>query len=153
MAITQVGIVYSTNLRTIRRVIIPDNDAQLNDSKITVQGEGLYKMPLATYQAAGGLDGLKAAFAGQVGPAGNDLTAICNGQNQVQGVVRMDTAIVADMARPIANGWYYVQGIPATVQTGTYVDALGATVPIMQTIAPGWFYNPTTGNFGLTRNP
>lgn len=153
MAVSQVGIIYSTALRTIRRVIIPDFDSQLNDTKITTQGESLYKMPLADYNAAGGLDGLKAALAGQVGPAGNDLCALCNGQDQVQGVFRMDTAIAADVARSIPNGWYYVQGIPAQVQTGTYVDDLGATQPIMQTIAPGWFYNKTNGKFGLTKNP
>jgi hypothetical protein len=152
MAITQVGIVYSTALRTIRRVIIPNSDAALNDGKLLLSGESLYKMALATYNAAGGLAGLQAALAGQVGPAGNDLCAVCNGQNQVAGVVRADTSILTD-EQSLPNGYYMVQGIPTQVQTGTYTDALLGVQPIYQTITAGWFYNPNTGNFGLTRNP
>lgn len=152
MAITQVGIVYSTSLRTIRRVIIPDFDSQLNDSKLLLNGESLYKMPLANYNSSGGLEGLQAALAGQVGPAGNDLCAVCNGQNQVVEVIRADTSVLTD-AQGLPRGYYMVQSIPSQIQTGTYVDLLGATVPTYQSIAAGWFYNPTTGNFGLTKNP
>lgn len=152
MAATQVGIIYSTSLRTIRRVVIPSFDSELNDSKITGTGEGIYKMPIDTYNSSGGLAGLQTALAGQIGPAGNDLCAVCNGQNQVVGVVRADPAIVAD-TQGLPKGYYMVQGIPSQIQTGTAVDGLGVTQPVMQTIVPGWFYNPTTGNFGLTRNP
>lgn len=152
MAITQVGIVYSTSLRTIRRIIVPDFDSQLNDSKLLLNGEGLYKMPVANYNASGGMAGLQAALAGQIGPAGNDLCAVCNGQNQVVQVIRADSSMLAD-TQGLPKGYYMVQGIPSQVQTGTFVDALGASVPLYQSIATGWFYNPTTGNFGLTRNP
>lgn len=152
MAITQVGIVYSTSLRTIRRVIIPDSDSQLNDSRLLLNGEGLYKMPLASYNAAGGMEGLQTALAGQVGPAGNDLCSVCNGQNQVVEVVRADSSIVTD-TQGLPKGYYMVQSIPSQIQTGTYVDSLGATVPTYQSIAAGWFYNPANGNFGLTRKP
>lgn len=152
MAATQVGIVYSISLRTIRRVIIPDFDSQLNDPKITETGEGIYKMPISNYNTSGGMAGLQAALAGQIGPAGNDLSAICNGQNQVAGIVRADPAIVAD-TQGFPKGYYMVGSIPSQVQTGTFVDGSGATQPMMQTIVPGWFYNPTNGNFGLTRNP
>lgn len=152
MAATQVGIIYSTSLRTIRRVVIPDFDSQLNDSKITGTGEGIYKMPIATYNTSGGMAGLQAALVNQIGPAGNDLCAVCNGQNQVVGVVRADPAILADTAG-LPKGYYMVGSIPTQVQTGTFVDGLGVTQPVMQIISPGWFYNPTTGNFGLTRNP
>lgn len=152
MAATQIGIVYSTALRTIRRVIIPNTDSALNDSKILLNGESLYKMPLATYNASGGLAGLQAALAGQVGTAGNDLCAVCSGQDQVMGVVRADPAITSDSSI-LANGWYFVLGIPSLVQTGTQLDLNGATIPTYQAIARGWFYNPTNGHFGLTKNP
>lgn len=152
MAVTQVGIVYSTSLRTIRRVIVPTADSGLDDSKLLLSGESLYKMPLATYNATGGLPGLQAALAGQVGPAGNDLCAICNGQDQVVGVVRADPAILTDQ-QSLPRGYYMVGSIPAKVQTGTFVDEFSATQPLYSAITAGWFYNPANGNFGLTRNP
>src|SRR5215203_3644155 len=108
MAATQVGIVYSTRLLTIRRIYVPDYDGQLNDPKLYGPGESLFLMPMANYLAAGGADGLRAALAGQVGPAGNDLCAICDGRDFVQYIVRADPSILND-TKGLPKGWYFIQ--------------------------------------------
>src|SRR5436309_2349520 len=112
MASTMLGLIYSSALKTLRRVVAPDADAALDSAGLLLSGESIYKMPLSSYDTASGLDGLKTILAAQVGPAGNDLCAICNGQNQVVGVVRADTAIPDD-TKGLPRGYYMVQSIPS----------------------------------------
>src|SRR5215207_4790989 len=141
MAATQVAIIYSTRLLSIRRIYVPDNDAQLSDPKLTGPGESKFLMPMANYLAAGGLDGLRAALAGQVGAAGNDLCAVLDGRDIVQNVVRADPSLLND-TKGLRKGWYFVEGNPKMVQTGNYVDPIDdQKYPINSAIEPEWTYN------------
>jgi len=101
----------------IRRVFIPDDDRQLSDPKLTLAGESLFLMPLSNYLQAGSIDGLKAAFAGEVGAASNDRCAIMDGKNDVRFVVNADPSILDD-TKGLPNGWYFVEAVAPTVRVG-----------------------------------
>jgi hypothetical protein len=113
MAATLVGVIYSPRQRVIRRVIVPDNDAQLNDPAWLLAGERMLTLPLATYQAFQGRADLEANVAGQIGAAGSDRCVLLDGRNVVQGVVFADPTI--DVADLLPKGWSLVENAAGEV--------------------------------------
>jgi len=62
MAITQVGIVYNSSTKEVLRIVVPDNDAQLDAVTWTGAGESFYKMSKATYDLQTTLTALRATL-------------------------------------------------------------------------------------------
>lgn len=99
MAATQVGLVYSTRQKIVRRVIVPDSDAALDLPGWIGAGETLIRMPLQTYQAMGSPADRDAWLASQIGPpVGTDRVVILDGRNDVVAITRADALLAADVA-------------------------------------------------------
>jgi hypothetical protein len=47
---TLVGVVYDIATSTVRRIIVPDHDVQLNDPSCVQPGEAMLTVPMAIYE-------------------------------------------------------------------------------------------------------
>jgi len=130
MAATFVGIVLSIRQNAIRRVIVPDFDAQLDDPSFVGTGERLIKIAMTTYRSWGSPADMKAYIEGQEGASSLDRLCILDGLDRLVAIVRGDYEIDGpNILSQLPNGYSLIE---------SDLGEIGETWPFKQvTIAGG----------------
>lgn len=126
MTATYVGIVVSTRQKTVRRIIVPDTDAELQQPGIVEAGETLLLMPMAIYQSLTDISQVDQWLVGEIGAGLSGRCVILDGRDIVQYIIYADPSILSE-TKGLPRGWTLLEtdtpcvvGDKYNANTGTF---------------------------------